>query len=516
MSMPAGNNFKFRLHVSKECYTSKPKDGKTIEAIEFEPREVTINGALQCATEGRAFCHNFFTPRKDGVITNHKGSKTEENFLSSCSVIYDMDDMSVPMLEYIESLAYKPSFAYPSYRNGLPGLGYRYRLVYVFDAEFWGAPQYKTMYDYLARVNAFAPKVKGEHGGLDRLNVAQLYYGTTATAETYNGDIIYSIGDFPDYANFITNRVEESPKEKVEKCVSIPAEVNIDPTFLWDLRHLPQRTFYHKYRDEFYPNYAPSLSTPLILDESNMFFMFPDDYVAVLHKCDRGKTVKWEPNNDRKKKMFATAHIMLFNCPTLSIENLLFNLLLEREWYYDNTDDKISNEVLIATAVNAFTKPYALNPTKHGAFKVNKEYWARLGKTPNQASKIIRGILNRRRVFSLYNPAMSIKDNLEYLHTQGVKVSYKTLRRMVTEWEKENNKKPRVPTYYTDCPLDVTNRIVDLVERNGRITIPEMAKALNVSERQMKRYINQLRGVFIDRYGDNRNGYWFVCFASGY
>lgn len=501
--MSADYEFKFNLSVSQQGYATKPTS-EQVPKIVFEPRLLTIDSALQCATEGRAFCYSFTTPNPKGLITVK--DKTAANFTATSTIIYDFDDMDTSMADYIESLSYKPSFAYPTYSNGKSGFS-RFRLAYVFDDDVTSEGAFNNLYYAIANANGFVKETK-EHGGWDVRNVAQLYYGTTSTASTYNGKVIYSQDDFKPFVIAVTEQ-KATVSNKTETDYT-KYKTFISTEFLEDFTHLSQKSLFTKYRDDFHPNYFLSLSTPLILDESEMFYRFPDDYVCVRHKCKGKYTLRWEIGEDRKKKMFITAQMMMFNLPSISIENLLYNLGIERQWYYDNSDNKISNEFLIQTAINAFNKPYPLEPSKHGAFTLNKAFWDEQGYTANQAKMIVRRYLKAQEVERLYNPSLTRKENLRILRENGVKISARTLERMVSRGDIKIDI-PREPHTYLSCCRDSdTILMLELIYRNGYITQQQLSEALNVSLPTIKRYIREMKGKLIDRDGDNRTGRWVV------
>jgi len=500
--MSADTEFRFNLCVSQQGYETKPSK-EQVPKITFEPRNLTIDDALKCATEGRAFCYSFTTAKQDGIITIK--DKKESNFLSTSTIIYDFDDMDVSMFDFIETLPYKPSFAYPTYSDGKNGFS-RFRLAYVFDYPVWGVSQFNTLYQAIATANAFRLEKKG-HGGWDKRNVSQLYYGTKAQASTYNGHTVYSTVSFEPFA-FSTK--EEPTVSATKETDYTKYETTIDAEFLHDFAHLSQKGLYTKYREVFYPNYEPSLSTPLIEDESGMFSLYPEDYVCVKHKRQGKYTLRWEVGEDRKKKLFVTAHMMLFNLPSLSIENLIYNLSIERQWYYDNSDGKISNDVLIQTAINAFTKPYALEPSKHGVFTLNKAFWEGQGYTANQAKMIVRRYLKAREVERLYNPSLTRKENVRILKENGVAITDRTLRRMVSREDIKINSPKASHTYLSCCPDSDTILMLELIHRNGYITQQQLSEALNVSLSTIKRYMREMKGKLIERDGDNRTGKWVV------
>ncbi len=501
--MSADYEFKFNLSVSQQGFATKPAS-EQVPKIVFEPRQLTIDSALQCAKEGRAFCYSFTTPNPNGLIAVK--DKKEANFQATSTIIYDFDNMDTSMADYIESLSYKPSFAYPTYSNGKSGFC-RFRLAYVFDDDVKSVGAFNNLYHAIANANGFVKETK-EHGGWDVRNVSQLYYGTTSTASTYNGRVIYSQDDFKPF--IITTIEQKATVSNRTESYYAKYESSISAEFLEDFTHLSQKALFTKYRDDYYQNYFLSLSTPLILDESEMFYRYPDDYVCIKHKRKGKNTLKWEVGEDRKKKMFITAQMMMFNLPSMSVENLLYNLRIERQWYYNNSDNKINNEFLIQTAIAAINKPYPLEPSKHGAFTLNKALWEGQGYTANQAKMIVRRYLKAQEVERLYNPSLTRKENLRVLKENGIKISEKTLKRMVSRGDIKIDISKEPHTYLSRCPESDTILMLRLIHRNGYITQRELSNALNVSLPTIKRYMREMKGKLIRREGDNRTGRWVV------
>lgn len=492
----------FNLCISRQEYPTKPSK-EQIPKLTFIPRRVTIDSVLLYAQRGRAFCYLFSTSNQDGLITLR--DKTTANFLATSVIIYDFDNMDTSMMDYIHSLPYKPSFAYTTYSNGNNGL-FRFRLGFVLDKEVSSEGEFKALYHAIGCANGFVVETK-ENGGWDVRNVAQLYYGTSSTSSTYNGSIIYTQAVFDPFV--IDKAVREKYVASCSKTNSTKYETSISAEFLQDFRNLPESALFSKYRDDFHSNYILSLSTPLIMDESEMFFRYPDPYYCVRHKRMGKYTLKWEIGEDRKTKLFVTARIMLFNLPSLTVENLLYNLALERRWYYENTDNKISDEVLITTAIRAFEWSGQLNPSKHGTFTLNKAFWAEQGLNANQAKMIVRRYLKAQEIEKYYNPSLTRKENLRVLKENGVRICARTLRRMVTRGDiKINSKTPHTDLSY--CPGSYPIQLLYLISRNQRITLSEMAKATNVSVKTVKRRINKMRGTVIEREGNNRTGRWII------
>lgn len=503
--MLANSEYEFTLFVSQKNYSSKPTQDE-MPKMRFVPQQLTIESALECATQGKAFCYTFQSNKADGSLSVK--DKKKDNFISTSAIIYDFDDMNVSMADYINSIPYKPSFAYPTYSDGKNGLS-RFRLAYVLDEEILGENDFNAIYHAIANANKFTPETK-EQGGWDVRSVAQMYFGTTQGVSTYISNTVYSIDDFEPYIVPVTEN-GTSTKKSESKSLST-CQYAIDKEFLYNLCHSKYEDFFKSYFDSYYSNYTQSLETTLTLSENEMWYEYPDDYVTVFRKREGKKVLKWNIGENRKKRLYITAQMMLHNCPELTIENLIYNLYIERKHYYNNADNKINNQVLIDTAVNAFNRRINLNPSNHSSYRVNKEFWSEQGVGVHQAKGYIRREIKVQEILPYIDSYKTIKENHQILIDNGIDISVRTLQRMVTRGDIYiyNNKSI---TLLSECRSDVTirqNQIVELMKENNLITADEIAKQLDCDVRTIKRDIKKMRGVLIDRVGNNRSGHWVV------
>ena len=412
------------------------------------------------------------------------------------------------MADYINYIPYKPSFAYPTYSDGKNGLS-RFRLAYVLDAEILGEGDFNAIYHAIANANKFTPETK-EQGGWDVRSVAQMYFGTTQDVSTYISNTVYAIDDFEPYMVPVTDN-GTSTKKSESNSLNGNRDI-VDKEFLDNLYHSKYEDFFKSYFVSYYSNYTQSLETTLTLSENEMWYEYPDDYVAVFRKREGKKVLKWNIGEDRKKRLYITAQMMLYNCPELTIENLIYNLYIERKHYYNNADNKINNQVLIDTAVNAFNRRINLNPSNHSSYRVNKEFWSEQGVGVHQAKGFIRREIRVQEILPYIDSYKTIKENHQILIDNGIDISVRTLQRMVTRGDIYiyNNKSI---TLLSECRSDVTirqNQIIELMKENNQITADEIAKQLDCDVRTVKRDIKKMRGVLIDRVGNNRSGHWVV------
>lgn len=503
--MLANSEYEFTLFVSQKNYSSKPSKDE-MPLMRFVPQQLTIESALECATQGKAFCYAFQSNKADGSLSVR--DKKKENFISTSTIIYDFDDMEASMADYIKSIPYKPSFAYPTYSDGKNGLS-RFRLAYVLDSEIYGESDFNAIYHAIANANRFAPETK-EQGGWDVRSVAQMYFGTTQDVSTYVSNTVYSINDFEPFVAPVTENGTSTKKSESKNLNTY--QYAIDKEFLHNLYHSRYEDFFKSYFDSYHDNYSQSLETTLTLSENEMWYEYPDDYVAVFRKREGKKVLKWNIGEDRKKRLYITAQMMLHNCPDLTIENLIYNLYIERKHYYNNTDNKINNQVLINTAVNAFNRRINLNPSNHSSYRVNKEFWSEQGVDVHQAKGYIRREQRVQEILPYIDSYKSVKENYDNLIQNGVEMSLRTLQRMVSRGDIYIYNYKSI-TLLSECHCDVTIRqshIIELMKENNQITADEIAKQLDCDVRTVKRDIKKMKGVLIDRVGNNRSGHWVV------
>lgn len=503
--MLANSEYEFTLFVSQKNYSSKPTQDE-MPKMRFVPQQLTIESALECATQGKAFCYTFHSDKADGSLSVK--DKKKENFISTSAIIYDFDNMEVSMADFINSIQFKPSFAYPTYSDGKNGLS-RFRLAYVLDEEILGESDFNAVFHAIANANHFTPETK-EQGGWDVRSVAQMYFGTTQDVSTYISNTVYSINDFQPY---IAPATEEGASTKKSESKNLNTyQYAIDREFLRNLYHNKYEEFFKIYFDSYYSNYTQSLETTLTLSENEMWYEYPDDYVAVFRKREGKKVLKWNIGENRKKKLYITAQMMLHNCPDLTIENLIYNLYIERKHYYNNADNKINNQVLIDTAVNAFNRRINLNPSNHSSYRVNKEFWSEQGVGVHQAKGYIRREIKVQEILPYIDSYKSVKENYNNLIDNGIEISLRTLQRMVSRGDIYIYNYKSI-TLLSECRSDVTirqNQIIELMKENNQITADEIAKQLDCDVRTVKRDIKKMRGVLIDRVGNNRSGHWVV------
>ena len=178
------------------------------------------------------------------------------------------------------------------------------------------------------------------------------------------------------------------------------------------------------------------ISTPLHYE--NGYALVPEDYYEIKRPWYKDKVgnntisvVKTiRDGEQRRKRLCNTAIILRAIKRDISFEHLLYCLVCERTYYYDNSDKALSNKELVSISKWAIKLPSEqINPqkVKHPKFKIDKSYWAEKGITARQAANIVRGIIKDKTIGELYDCSLTDKANLAIMKEYGIKVSQRSL-----------------------------------------------------------------------------------------
>ena len=408
------------LSLSVDYYLNKPKN---IAQIRYKRRTFTKNSLMVVLKSGYCVAHNFRTTNE--VFT--QSEKTNDNFEYTQMIGVDIDDCDKDMETFINGLERKPTFAYTTFSNGIKGN--RFRMIYLFNQKIDSIPLYKAVYNWITEglnINDNCMR-----------SVSQQMFGTNFTAKWYNSDVWYDVPHFDE--SIITNQKKVSSQIKVSDKVSS----QISKSFMDDMDCMASMDFISKYR-----NYYPYF-TETELQYKDGYAVIDNDYYVVrrmwynqVYETKDGTVTvnevrKYKDGNKRRIRMYNTARILRNIKNDITAEHLAYILYCEREYYYDNSDNILSNERLLSIATEITSMPMdrvIMDNNNKNSFKVDKEYWKERGITPKQAVQIVRGQINDRNIGELYDFNLTDKENMNVMKENGIKVSLITLKR----WRKKN------------------------------------------------------------------------------
>lgn len=459
MYLDNDGRYEFNINVSTGAYPTQKPDKPW--QIQYATQKITLGDLERLQREGKSFCYNFKKRDVSGLITQHE--KTLKGFDYTNIIFFDIDKMPIPMEEYIAPLPFKPSLAYTTISNGKGGK-YGYRLLYLFDTPLSTIPDFDNLYYAIAAANGFKQQVDkdGNKFEFDYRKVNQQYYGGGVKSETIKTNIVYSPSDFSSYYNKgIALKETLYPSKKKNKSSisnkgSFPNEIIIgeatrrqayysqmENPFYNDLYTLSPKDFLTKYEKEYLSTYQASIKTALTLSSNGSYWIYPDNYQEIkrqwgVNKKGKRNVKKWEIGSNRRKRMYVSAHIMRHNVPSITKEQLIYNLIFERFHYYVNSDNKLNNNIILDIAEAALAHSFELSPCKHPAFSANKEYWLQSNMTSNQAKCIVGKVIREEQVLAIYDFGASVKENLKVLRENGIRVGKSYLYNLRKKYSNSN------------------------------------------------------------------------------
>ena len=489
-------NKTLKVSISTQGFTTKPQ-GKEVAQIRYIKQTLTIQQLIDYISRGHCVTHCF----EDYDEEFGQSTKKIENFRYTQLIGIDVDDSDVDLDTYITSLVYKPTLAYTTFSHNVKGN--RFRLIYIFNQKVKGAEQYCDVYKWLTQDLNLKDNCMQ--------SCAQMMYGTNANAQWYITDTTY---DIPSECNTKVKKASgqnftksSNPNIIIERdtfysnCQLVEENDHLisDNAVVKALYSMSPQDFIFYFRNTF----EYFTSTPLHYE--NGYALLPDDYCEITRPWyreqvrDKVITVvrRLRHGDKRKTRMSNTAVIIRKIKKDISFEHLLYILVCERQYYYDNSDKVLNNKELINIAKWAIELPSEqinLQKIKHPKFKVDKSYWAERGITARQAANIVRGQIKDRTIGELYDCSLTDRENLAIMKEYGIKVSQRSLtnfkRKYIINYLKssgQNFTKSSNPniiveedTFYSNCQL---------VEENGHLLSEEHNNKKHNKARKMKQDI---------------------------
>lgn len=408
------------LSLSVDYYLNKPNN---IAQIRYKRGTFTQNSLMIVLKSGYCVAHCFRTQNE--VFT--QSEKTNDNFEYTQMIGVDIDDCDTDMETYIKGLKRKPTFAYTTFSNGIKGN--RFRMIYLFNQKIDSIPLYRAVYNWITEglnINDNCMR-----------SVSQQMFGTNFSAKWYKSDIWYDVPHFDE--SIITNQKRVSSQNSISDKVSS----QISKSFINDMDCMAAMDFIKKYRNS-YPYFTETelqYKDGYAVIDSNYYVVRRMWYNQVYETKDGTVTVnevrKYKDGNKRRIRMYNTARILRNIKNDITAEHLAYILYCEREYYYDNSDNILSNERLLSIATEITSMPMErviMNNNGKNRFKVDKEYWKERGITPKQAVQIVRGQINDMNIGELYDFNLTDKENVNVMKENGINISLITLKR----WRKKN------------------------------------------------------------------------------
>lgn len=447
-SMYFQDSKKFEISVSTQAYSDK--NLIKWNSVKYQRQSIAVEEFGRLIKEGYCFCHSFKTK---GLLFG-LSEKKDANFLSADMVFVDIDDSDIEMNDLVSRLSKKPTLCYttPNNHTEKSNYKYRFRLCYLFSLPIYTVETYHSLYDGIAesiRKDIQAVEIKDNCG---RTPSQQFSGNAKAECELYVTDNVFSHSDFPYQSNNVSSSLSisngkllKSAKKDNDVVIEVEDLVIADRGFISDVNSLSPYDLIDKYK----PKYNYFTHTELHYQDG--YALIPSDYQEIYRQTymdsfikDNGDEKKFSAvkklrdGDNRRKKLYIAGLIMKKILPSITFEHLLYNLICERTYYYDNSDKALTNKVLSNIARNVMNTPLEKiqlqSKRKKRKFEVDKSYCALHGISPNAMKNIVRKMLKDEEIGDAYDCSLSVSENLAVFKKMGINVGKSKLYR----WCKEN------------------------------------------------------------------------------
>ena len=441
---------KFEISISTKAYSDK--NLIKWNSVEYQRQSITVEEFALLIKEGYCFCHSFKT---NGILFG-LSEKKDANFLSADMVFVDIDDSDIVMNDYVGRLSKKPTLYYttPNNHTEKSNYKYRFRLCYLFCLPIYTVETYHSLYDGIAesiRKDIQGVEIKDNCG---RTPSQQFSGNAKAECELYVTDNVFSHSDFPYQSNNVSfssslsisnGNLSKSAKKDDDTVIGVKDLIIADKSFISDINTLSPYDLIDKYRTK----YRYFTHTELHFQDG--YALIPSDYQEIYRQTymdsfikNNGDEIKFSAvkklrdGDNRRKKLYIAGLIMKKILPNITFENLLYNLICERTYYYDNSDRVLSNKVLANIARNVVNIPLEKiqlqSKRKKRKFCVDKSYCAMLGISPNAMKNKVRKMLKDEEIGNAYDCSLSVAENLAAFKEMDISVGKSKLY----QWCKEN------------------------------------------------------------------------------
>lgn len=324
-------NYKLDISISAVAYKHKPNNTDYMR-MKFKKEHLSLLEFIEKIAHGYSFCHIY----KDNI-------RRKANFLYSYIICIDVDDYDVPMQDFVNGIeTHKPTFAYTTFSNGTDGL-YSFRLVYCFDSRI--KSEFERL--YFAICNDISLTDNKDNCGKV---TSQLMNGNSLpNVQVYQSDMIYSITDFLMQENVVLSEEFDifNPDVSISYDVSTSSSISAinNQTIINDL-NTDTKGFIKKY----------SRSATIIMESELQYNEFgycllDDSYLKLFNRIHwsnkKPQIARFKDGEQRRKRIYIDGCIIKKIKPNICFGELLYNLVIRREYYYDNSDGVLSNGLLI-------------------------------------------------------------------------------------------------------------------------------------------------------------------------
>lgn len=421
--MKKNYNFEFELSISQQGYTRKPINAD-YSNMRWEKRMISTEQFIKLILSGHSYCHIYKENRR-----------RKDCFLYTNIVSIDVDKTEIPLDKFLTNIELKPSIAYETFSNAKNGY-FSYRLIFAFEEKL-NAETFVMIYDKLCKDTGLSA-TKDHCGKI----ISQLMNGTSQDAFIYHSGIVYSIErDFPEY------KMDNKDISEMSVNSGIPftsySENNIPNNNYNTL--LYSRQYYSKnhrvtssnlfgnlislmnFIDEhgvkiFLKQYKPFYKLvrwqPLKFNELG-YTVIQENHLSLYYRFTQIGELKYvnrfKDGEKRRNKLFIDGCIIRKIKPSISLQELFYNLIHRVYFYYDNRDKILSTNLIARKATEIMEYPVEEMEFKSmnaGKITTSPAYCRNHNVTRRSYSRKALQMENYNKIAKWFNPEKSVSENL--------------------------------------------------------------------------------------------------------
>jgi hypothetical protein len=360
--------------------------------------------------------------------------------------MFDMDGcVDCSLVTLLDSLKYKPTVSYTTFSHNKEGKGNRYRLLYLFEDPITDTRLYKGIYKEIK--SSFDFQLDDNCGS----NPCQAVFGSGSDCEVVVTENSYSVNDF----NLILEKgLSNSIKKEKRNNIEIESLFRNDE-YKSDFYQLSYTELLDKYR-YVYPFFE---HTPLpVVSDDCPYIILPENYISIKRYwlCEKvedeygeekwryAKIRKIKDGEQRRKKLYLNGILRRKMIPDITFEHLLYCLILELYYFYENSKDTIKKQDILNIARNVMMADianYSFEQTDKRQFVINEAYCRKYNVSKKEARNLSKKLINYEKIGELYDPTLTDKKNIELFKQYGLSISSKTLQRFRGEMGLKKYKK---------------------------------------------------------------------------
>lgn len=457
--------FTFKVYVTTNPIKDKNNPSEWAFAS-WQLLNINQKQLLSYVRDGYAFANWFAKePKPQGGY--------KKKFVQTNLITLDFDDSELTMEELFEQAPLKPSICYTTQSDGIKCN--RFRFIYVFINEI---KTLQTFRKYYGKVAAMFP---GMTDTCMRSGV-QFVAGNPRCRFKLTGEV-YQFKDIPGKdIVFSDGGGERKPAGNGQLKAD---DMKVSDFIFTDSRKLSYKSFHEKWSTRF-SYFEHSETRRIEVKGVPPFTLFPKTYYEIQRKRDRltAQPLIIKDGEQRRKKLYVQCLVRRMIKPEVTADELYFNLIVERERYFDNSDNELCCSTLadiVERAMEADCEDI-VRPTKiRYGWSIDFEWCEKNGMPVNKAVALVRTYM--RTHVRMRNGEFNISPSyyLYYTNNKKIHISVRCEQKMTSPKTVGTHKKMEI--FLNTYDAGKTNR--------ENLTALENV-GLKMSETTLKRYKRRL------------------------